>query len=142
MSSSCIFISSFAPPPPCRLLSSCTHRHIPPGANPGAIGSAGGGTHRNEYCHQLVTSQSGRATTEQVYGELGTGACLNLKVAMVVLNANHFSSHWLMGMEFLAQVPFSYAILAPGRAAEFWLQLCPFLISRFKECKLFLDAVP
>lgn len=88
----------------------------------------------------LLTSVSRRAGTEQVYRELGAGACLNLKVAMVVLNANHFSSLWLMGAEFLAQVLVSYSRLAPERAAEFWLQLCSFFCTPFKE--LFLDAIP
>lgn len=93
-------------------------------------------------CRQLVTSVSRRAGIGQVYRELGAGACLNLKVAMAVLNANRFSSHWLMGEEFLAQVLFSYSRLAPERAAEFWLQLCSFLFAPFKEHELFLDAVP
>ena len=90
----------------------------------------------------ISESASGRAGTEQVYRELGAGACLNLKAAMVVLNANHFSSHWLMGVESLARVPFSYSRLAPETAAEFWLQLCPILFAPFKERELFLDVVP
>lgn len=88
-----------------------------------------------------MTSTSGRAGAEQVYRELGAGTCLNLEVAMVVLNANHFSSHWLMGVEFLAQVPFSYSWPALKTAAEFQLQLCPFLFAAFKEHELSLDVV-
>lgn len=88
-----------------------------------------------------MASVSQRPGTEQLYRELRAGACLNLKVAMVVLNANNFSSHWLMGTEYLAQVLFSYSRLASERAAEFWLQLCPFLFAFFKEHELFLDSV-
>ena len=89
----------------------------------------------------VVTSTSGRAGAEQVYRELGAGTCLNLEVAMVLLNANHFSSHWLMGVEFLARVPFSYSWPALKTAAEFQLKLCPFLFAAFKEHELSLDVV-
>lgn len=60
---------------------------------------------------------------------------------MVVLNGNHFSSYWLMGVEFLARVPFSYSWPALKTAAEFRLQLCHFLFAPFKEREFSLDVV-
>lgn len=42
----------------------------------------------------------------------------------------------------MAQVLFSKSMLAPKRAAEFWLQLCSFLFPSFKEYELFLDMGP
>lgn len=69
------------------------HTHTPAESNHKVVWSGGGETHESELCHQLETSVLPRAGIEQVYRELGAGACLNLKVAMVVLNANHFSSH-------------------------------------------------
>ena len=46
-----------------------------------------------------------------------------------------------MGVEFLARVPFSYSWPALKTAAEFQLQLCPFLFAPFKEHEFSLDVV-
>lgn len=57
--------------------------------------------------------------------ELGAWACSNLKVGMVMLTANHFPVHGLMGVEFGAQMLLSSSRLAPEGAADSGSQCAP-----------------